>query len=420
MRALSLSLLAGARTSIRDKESPKCHSLPCDMAKTYCDAERAVNDGSYKAATDEELHEMWQACLNCSGPNHSAVEHYQRIGDILQKELESRVRFACLTANAPSLSQEISVEPRIPTSSPGANLWDESRLLGLIQDQIEENLGLEYKAAGALSRDQRAISEITKDVSAMANSAGGLIIYGLAEYQDDSRKHLPECISPVNRRDFSKEWLEQIVSQIRPRIRELRIHPVHLSSGPDHVAYAIEIPPGTTAHQAIDCRYYRRYNFQSVPMVDHEVRDVMNRKTHPHLVVKARLVVYRRPASNGPDGVLIFDLHNESDVFARYVVVVANVPIKVHGKLVMYEGARQHEVNGKTGYKILFSNHNQIPLFPHAWLNPSFGFRFVAGMESEPKTQLETFQFTAFADSMPAITGSFTLEEVMQARTQPA
>jgi hypothetical protein len=54
--------------------------------------------------------------------------------------------------------------------------WDEAKLNELIRDKIEENLNLEYKGAGALARDEKSKLEITKDVSAMANSAGGVLL----------------------------------------------------------------------------------------------------------------------------------------------------------------------------------------------------------------------------------------------------
>jgi len=83
--------------------------------------------------------------------------------------------------------------------------WDFDRLNAMIASKIEENFSLDYKAAGAI--DDKKKNEITKDVSAMANSSGGTIIYGIAEYKDEARCHLPEKIDPVIRIDFSKEWL---------------------------------------------------------------------------------------------------------------------------------------------------------------------------------------------------------------------
>jgi predicted HTH transcriptional regulator len=85
--------------------------------------------------------------------------------------------------------------------------WTQSTIRKLIDDKIQESLTLEYKAAGAVSRSPRAMTEITKDVSAMANSAGGTIVYGVAEYSEADKKHLPEKIDPVDQTQFSREWL---------------------------------------------------------------------------------------------------------------------------------------------------------------------------------------------------------------------
>ena len=107
-------------------------------------------------------------------------------------------------------------------------------------------------------------TEITKDVSAMANSAGGLIIYGIREFDDKAKRHLPEKIDPIDRTLFSREWLEQVINNIRPRIDKLRITPVPVdpNAHPNSVVYVVEIPRSITAHQDSDLRYYRRYNFQ--------------------------------------------------------------------------------------------------------------------------------------------------------------
>jgi predicted HTH transcriptional regulator len=63
--------------------------------------------------------------------------------------------------------------------------WDQAELERHIKDGVEENLNLDYKAADALGTSDGKKKEITKDVSAFANSAGGIIIYGIKEYDDD-------------------------------------------------------------------------------------------------------------------------------------------------------------------------------------------------------------------------------------------
>src|SRR5687767_1177900 len=92
----------------------------------------------------------------------------------------------------------------------------EDDLHAFIRDRVEESLTLDYKGADSLNRSDKKKAEITKDISAFANSAGGRIIYGIAE--DDIQRHLPARLDPVNSADYSKEWLDQVAGTIRPRI----------------------------------------------------------------------------------------------------------------------------------------------------------------------------------------------------------
>jgi hypothetical protein len=164
--------------------------------------------------------------------------------------------------------------------------WEQAELQRHMDNKVEESLTLDYKAGDALGTSDGKKREITKDVSAMANSAGGIIIYGIKEYDEDDKKHLPEKFTPIDRTQFSKEWLEQIINSIQPRINGIIIHSVDLNTGSNDVAYVVEIPQGTTAHQAKDKRYYKRFNFLSEAMEDYEIRDVMNRQTLPDVTVQ--------------------------------------------------------------------------------------------------------------------------------------
>ena len=68
-------------------------------------------------------------------------------------------------------------------------MWDEKKLQSLINDEVEENLLLEYKGAGAIGRTDGKKKEISKDISAMANSAGGIVIYGITEFDSAEKRH---------------------------------------------------------------------------------------------------------------------------------------------------------------------------------------------------------------------------------------
>jgi hypothetical protein len=221
-----------------------------------------------------------------------------------------------------------------------ARTWTESRLQNFITSEIEESLTLEYKSAEALDRFETRKKEITKDVSAMANSAGGVIIYGIAESSHGERRHLPERITPVDRTKYPREWVEQIIQAIRPRIDGILIHSVNLSSGENDVAYVIEIPQSHTAHQASDHRYYKRFNFQAVPMEDYEIRDVMFREQTPNIVLNF-LVEITNEAQN-----LVVQARNNGSAFAQYVAVFLDAPVsilqKIENKMNVKDGGRMY------------------------------------------------------------------------------
>jgi len=197
-------------------------------------------------------------------------------------------------------------------------IWDQAELQRHIDDGVEESLNLDYKAAEALGTSDGKKKEITKDVSAMANSAGGVIIYGIKEYDEDDKKHLPEKLTPIDRTQFSKEWLEQVINTIQPRIPEIKIHPINLNTGNNDVAYVVEIPQSTTAHQARDKKYYKRFNFLSEPMEDYEIRDVMNRLTLPDVDVKFSYDKVYPDGAFHPDYRLNILVRNQGDLLVKH------------------------------------------------------------------------------------------------------
>jgi len=165
-----------------------------------------------------------------------------------------------------------------------AETWTLEKIYQLISNQVQESLKLEYKSAGALEKTDEKKKEITKDVSAMANSDGGTIIYGIKEYDEKDKRHLPERIDNIDQSKITKEWLEQIVNTIRPKIEGVIITPISIDNE-NSCVYVLEIPKGETAYQAQDFRYYKRFNFLATPMEDYEIRDVMSRNKNPRFIL---------------------------------------------------------------------------------------------------------------------------------------
>ena len=312
--------------------------------------------------------------------------------------------------------------------------WKKEDVEELIKDGVEENLSLEYKSCGALGKTDEKKKEISKDVSSFANSDGGVIIYGLKEYDQEGKKHLPEKIEEgFDPADISKEWLEQvIVSNIRPKINNLLIYPIPTGVG-SKVIYIVEIPRGETACQSKDYRYYKRNNFQSVPMEDYEVRDVMNRKKVPDV----ELVFAQRRLPSSDKNEYVFELHvsliNRSEIVIRYFRVEISLPLDL---VTHQEGYSQREEFHKVfGFKGGPLPPKGVNYRKFSYNNPSNGsvifpneeFILLPSVVSPVRTLVYKWVddvgiyaysliWKIYADNMPCKEGSIDLERIENKR----
>lgn len=206
-------------------------------------------------------------------------------------------------------------------------LETEVDLQRLVAEGIEESLVLDYKASAALSKDNGKVNELCKDVSAFANSAGGQIVYGIAEKKDKNGAPRPDRVDGgVTDPALNREWLENLLlTRIQPRIDGLDIKPIRLAAG--GTAYVLSIPQAMSRapHQA-NHSYSKRYNFSSVPMADYEVRDAMKRASAPDLTCE--FSISSMPKIEFPHGdkgqssffSVSFAIGNHSPVPAEHVI----------------------------------------------------------------------------------------------------
>lgn len=210
-------------------------------------------------------------------------------------------------------------------------LWEEQDIQELIQSSAQESLTREYKRCDALQKTEGKKKEISKDISAFANSAGGEIIYGVEE-----DKHVPTALDVgFDPHDISKEWLEQVInSTIQRRIDGIRIKEIALTRAKSgKVIYAVSIPQSQSApHMAADHRYYKRYNFESIPMEDYEVRDVSRRLSTPDLFIEFCQDGALRPDSK-QEGQLISKIRpivgNYSTAPASFAILRYSVDLRI-------------------------------------------------------------------------------------------
>ncbi|MEX1254865.1 MAG: ATP-binding protein [Dehalococcoidia bacterium] len=168
--------------------------------------------------------------------------------------------------------------------------WEESHLVALVKQRATEGPDLDFKASAAIdfsTPEARAKSrfDLTKDVSSFANSAGGTLIYGIIE---DRKTHTARKLDVgYDPGVVNHERIGQVINSIKPRLANVRVRRIELSTNsPGKVAYVVVVPQASTAHQASDKRYYRRFNFEAVPMEDYEIRDVMRRSSAPRIAIE--------------------------------------------------------------------------------------------------------------------------------------
>lgn len=116
--------------------------------------------------------------------------------------------------------------------------YTESDILDLINTQAEESVHLDFKASGALEKTDEKRTELAKDVSAFANSDGGIIIYGISE-----NNHVASSLSFVDGNIYTKEWIERIINNgIQKRIHGIEIFPIRFDGDINKTVYVIRIP----------------------------------------------------------------------------------------------------------------------------------------------------------------------------------
>jgi hypothetical protein len=192
----------------------------------------------------------------------------------------------------------------------------------LIASEQRESETLEYKTA---DRPLTAVAhaELAKDISALANSAGGTIIYGVATDREDRTK-------PVNRVAINHENIDVILQVIATHIR----HPIPklrwktIPRGGLAEVLLIDVPQSPLApHQVAvrDYRYYRRHGAISEPMGHDLLELYFGRRLGPILEPEVELTA-APPHPHAPMAGrfwIRFRAYNAGQRLARYAMVMA-------------------------------------------------------------------------------------------------
>jgi hypothetical protein len=122
---------------------------------------------------------------------------------------------------------------------------------------------------------------LAKDVSAFANSAGGAIVYGIRE---NALTHEAEEIDEgYDPKQLNKETLQRVIdSRIHRRIEGIRYNVVDLTTTrPGKVLFVLYIPESTLAPHMADHKFFKRFEYESKPMEEYEIRERYGREKFP-------------------------------------------------------------------------------------------------------------------------------------------
>lgn len=159
----------------------------------------------------------------------------------------------------------------------------------LIDNEVEESTILEYKSSFAV-QNPKWREELAKDISAMANSNGGTIVFGIKQKDIGNGNAIAHRLTPIPSSEMTKDKLSQLLSSnIQPIIKNLEI--TYISESQEGGYFIVEIPQSNTAHQnRLTHIYYKRRNATVEAMEDYEIRDIMNRNKTPIINLEFQLI----------------------------------------------------------------------------------------------------------------------------------
>jgi len=135
----------------------------------------------------------------------------------------------------------------------------------LIQHGIDEGITLEYKQE--LDKDNK---EIAKDISALANTNGGTLIYGIK-----SQDRTPADINWLDGSGIEERIQNIVATTIQPKLEGMQVIRLPNPDNDSEAVYIVNIPKSLNAPHMVYNRYYIRRGSVSSPMEDIDVRSAM-------------------------------------------------------------------------------------------------------------------------------------------------
>lgn len=154
-----------------------------------------------------------------------------------------------------------------------------SDVQGLCDRRVREGRQLDFKDA-LPGNDDKGRVEFLRDVTALANTDGGDLIYGVIEEreQDGTKTGLASAVPGVENLNFDdrKLWMENLIrDNTEPRLLGVGYHPIIID--PSHTVLVVRVPRSWNAPHVVSFgkhwRFYARNSAGNYPMDVTQLRD---------------------------------------------------------------------------------------------------------------------------------------------------
>lgn len=289
--------------------------------------------------------------------------------------------------------------------------WDEEYLNQLPSEEFD---WLDFKSSAWLQiKGGTCLEELSKYVSAYANFDGGYLIIGV----NDPRKKGAIVIDGGVRADLVPggidSWLEDKIPNLADgrlnRLEVRALHPKESSSAiaPGCCIIIIHVPASESApHQARDHKYYTRLSSKLSGLGHRAVMDILSRRKHPKIEIHYVGVTQL----HGSDFVVSALVENTSTVLARFFSLVVDIPTVIGNAALSYKGQRFTTDDGFDVVRVNLRTNN-LPLFPLRKTPLRAQLEVGLASPGEFANTISEIRYKAFADEMPFIEGSVSLEK---------
>lgn len=217
--------------------------------------------------------------------------------------------------------------------------WDLNHMLHLPLGEFD---WIEFKGRRGLDLtlpnvdENKILDELSKQLSAFANSGGGVLVYGVLSPPDGKPRSIDDGgIAVAMRNPNVREWLEDVIPNlVEFPLNKFNVYTLTNQSGApalsaDRCIVVMDIPSSDEApHQARDRKYYARVGGKSRPVGHRIVTDMFHRKAHANFDVSfalysetwiPRSIVPMPPMKPKRAVRLIAQATNTGRVYAKYV-----------------------------------------------------------------------------------------------------